>query len=101
MSGRRLDLVQMFGGSNSTAQGPYATIRFTLKGLNPSTGTEETYDVDFALDVDVARKIASYLERLADDSERNHVRFVSQNIQLLQQSREAVAQARKDPHPEG
>ena len=101
MSGRRLDLVQMFGASNSSTEGAYATIRFTLKGLNLTTGEEETYEVDFALDVEVARRIAFYLERLADDTDHNHIRFVATNIELSHQSREAVAQAQTKLHPKG
>jgi hypothetical protein len=101
MSGRRLDLIQMFGGSGTMPEGPHADIRFTLRGLDLAAGTEETYDIDFKLEIATARKIALYLEQIADSAERNHIRFVSDNIQRSQKVREVLAESRKDPQPEG
>jgi len=101
MAGRRLDLVQMFGASNSTPNGAYSTIRFTVRGLNLSTRNEESYEIDFALGGETARKIAFYLERLADDTDRHSVRHQTENIKTNQETAEIIARAKKEPNPEG
>jgi len=67
---RRLDLVQMFGQTTKDPEGPYGTIRFTTRGIELASGAEGSYDIDFTLDVDTARKIAIYLEQIASSAER-------------------------------
>jgi hypothetical protein len=100
-SSRSLDLVQMFGSCGASAEGAYGQIRFTVRGLNLTTGAQETHDINFTLEIATARKIAHYLEQIADDAERNHIRFMSENIQQSHRVREVLAQANKDPNPEG
>jgi hypothetical protein len=101
-SGRQLDLVQMFGSSTARADGhPYTDIRFTVKGINLSTHSEETYVINFTLEIATARKIGLYLEQAAEDAERNQARFMSENIQQLQRVQEAFEQTKKGPAPPG
>ncbi len=101
-SGRQLALVQMFGSSAARADGhPYTDLRFTVRGINLSTNSEETYDINFILEIPTARKIALYLEQAAEDAERNQARFVLQNIQQVQKVQEDLEQANKTPPPEG
>jgi hypothetical protein len=97
-SSRSLDLVQMFGSSGA-AQGspPYSQLRLTVKGRDLKSGAEETFEISFTLEVDAARKLARYLEQLADDAERNQVQFEAGNIQTLQDVREALVKANVTP----
>lgn len=97
-SGRSLDLVQMFGSSGA-AQGspPYCQLRLTMKGRDLATGAEETFEISFILEIQTARKLARYLEQLADDAERNQVQFEAGNIQTLQDVREALVKANVTP----
>jgi hypothetical protein len=98
-SGRRLDLVQMFGGAASTTEGAYTQIRFTVRGLNLTTGGEETHEIGFTLDIPTARKIARYLEEGAADSERNHLRHMTENVQKFHEAHEAITRYQKE-HPD-
>jgi len=95
---RSLDLVQMFGGSGA-AKGspPYGQLRLTVKGRDLKTGADETFEISFTLEVHTARKLARYVEQIADDAERNQVRFEADNIQTLQDVREALVKANVTP----
>lgn len=94
---RSLDLVQMFGASGASQGGPpYGQLRVTVKGRETATGAEATYEISFTLEIPTARNIARYLEQIADDAERNQVRFEAANIQALQNVREAIANAKGD-----
>ena len=100
-SGRSLDLVQMFGSSGaSQGSPPYGQLRLTVRGRDLKTGSDETFEISFTLEVQTARKLAQYLEQIADDAERNQVRFEAGNIQTLQDVREALVKANVTP-PEG
>lgn len=98
LSGRSLALVQMFGGSGASQSGPpYGQLRLTVRGLDVKTGAEETFEISFTLEVQTARKLARYLDQIADDAEHNQVRFESTNIQQLQDVREALVKANVTP----
>lgn len=97
-SGRSLDLVQMFGGSGaSQGSPPYCQLRLTVKGRDLKTAAEETFEISFTLEVQTARKLARYLDQIADDTERNQVQFEAGNIQALQDVREALVKANVTP----
>ena len=98
-AGRRLDLVQMFGGCGAREDGhPYTSVQITVKGTSFPTGVEETYTIDFTLDVSTARKVALYFEQAADNAEQTQIRFMSQK---LQRARQDLEQAKKGPRPGG
>jgi hypothetical protein len=93
---RSLDLVQMFGGTQASADAPHATLRLFVRGIELATGNDATYEIDFALEVPTARKIARYLADMADDAERHQIRFTSENIKAIHDVRETLANANKD-----
>jgi hypothetical protein len=88
----------MFGGSGA-AQGspPYGQLRLIVRGRDLKTGADETFEISFTLEVHTARKLARYVEQIADDAERNQVRFEADNIQRLQDVREALVKANVTP----
>jgi hypothetical protein len=98
-SGRYLDLVQMFGGSGSTPDGVYTQTRFTVKGLDLATGTEETHEITFTLDIPTARKIARYLEEGAADAERHHLRHMAEGVQQFHKIHGEITGYQKE-HPD-
>ena len=100
-SGRSLDLLQM-SSTAGASQGspPYGQLRLTVRGRDLKTGKEETFEISFTLEVQTALKLARYLEQIADDAERNQVRFEALNIQTLQDVREALVKANITP-PDG
>jgi hypothetical protein len=66
MSARNLDLVNMIGASQSSVDGTYAQIRFTLQGLDLTTRVHQSHEITLTLDVTTARKVARYLEDVID-----------------------------------
>jgi hypothetical protein len=97
-SGRSLDLVQMFGGSGaSQGSPPYGQLTLTVRGRDLKTDTVETFEISLTLEVPTARKLARYLEQIAEEAERNQVRFEAGNIQTLQDVREALVKANVTP----
>jgi hypothetical protein len=88
----------MFGSSGAAQGGPpYGQLRLTVKGRDLNTGADETFEISFTLEVQTARKLARYVEQIADNAERNQVRFESDSIQALQDAREALVKAGATP----
>jgi hypothetical protein len=53
------------------------------------------------MEVPTARKMAQYLEELADLAERTQIKSAADNIQTMQKIREDLANAKKASTPEG
>jgi hypothetical protein len=55
------------------------------------------HDISLILEVPTARKVALFLDQLADQAERGYVRFMSENIQQSHNVREILSDVKKDP----
>jgi hypothetical protein len=85
--------------TTSTAEGPFGEVRFTVKGINLNTGTEETHDIALTLEVETLGKLRK--EQTADDVERGYVRFMPDDMQQLHGIPKPSQEQRENLTPKG